>query len=95
VFATDTTHGWAGGWGGTQRFLTETWNGSAFEDTPEASLIGNDGDAVRGIWAASAGSVWEGGYLSRSFQKQIVERPVMLRYDGSAWTEKVLPNHGL
>lgn len=79
---------WAVGQTGTANFKSEPviehWNGTNWAVSPSPSLP-QDNNYLTGIAAVSSTTAWAVGYTLVTSSSRSVEKPLIMRWDGSAW----------
>ena len=96
VRAVSATDIWAVGWykdsSGLRLTLTEHWDGSAWTQKQSPSPGVRKGSILEGVTATSATSAWAVGRYDDQARGKIAT--LILRWDGSAWTQADSPSPG-
>ncbi|MGO8958577.1 MAG: hypothetical protein ACLQFR_14595 [Streptosporangiaceae bacterium] len=94
VAATSTRSAWAVGctacFGPHPKSLTEHWNGAVWQRVPSPTSAG--GATLDGVAVRSAGGAWAVGFTGTVSDRR--PRPVILRWNGSAWRQEPVPDPG-
>lgn len=92
---------WAVGWygdvavGPRPRTLIEHWNGSRWTVVPSPNpATGPNGNALWGVTTVSPGDVWAVGSAGGAIDPYPTTRPLVLHWNGSAWSRVPAPGRG-